>query len=73
MDAQEGFKWSYKAAEQGIPDAQAMVGMAYYEGCGVEKDLNKAVYFLEKAKKNGDKTSTATLIAAKAELESTKK
>ena len=40
-------------AEQNNPTGQLMLGVAYYEGTGVEKDLKQAKKWLEKSCKNG--------------------
>ena len=52
--AGEIFKWSLKAAEQGIAEAQHNLGICYAEGCGVEEDETKAVEWFRKATEQGD-------------------
>lgn len=41
-------------AEQGYPLAECQVGYFYLEGLGVEKDLEKAVYWTRRAAEHGD-------------------
>jgi hypothetical protein len=48
-------------AEKGIMKAQLMVSGQYYFGEGVEKDLEKAVFWLEKAKENGSEDAKKIL------------
>ncbi len=42
-------------AEQGYPLAECQVGYFYYNGMGVEKNLEKAVYWTRKAAEHGDR------------------
>ncbi len=42
-------------AEQGYPLAECQIGYFYYDGLGVEKDLEKAVYFTRRAADHGDR------------------
>jgi TPR repeat protein len=51
-DATQAVYWFRKAAEQGISLAQGMLGACYYEGIGIEKDGNLALFWLEKAVEN---------------------
>ena len=41
------------AGEKGNADAQYVLGLAYYDGEGVEQSHSKAVYWLQKACENG--------------------
>ncbi|MBP3304672.1 MAG: sel1 repeat family protein [Oscillospiraceae bacterium] len=41
-------------AEQGYPLAECQVGYFYFEGLGVEKDLEKALYWTRRAAEHGD-------------------
>lgn len=41
-------------AEQGYPLAECQIGYCYTEGIGVEKDLEKAVYWTRRAAEHGD-------------------
>ena len=45
----EAFDWFEKAAKQGDAGAQYLVGKAYREGEGVEKNEGEAISWLEKA------------------------
>ena len=40
-------------AEQGYPLAECQIGYFYYEGLGVEKDLEKALYWTRRAAEHG--------------------
>lgn len=42
-------------AEQGYPLAECQVGYFYYKGIGIEKNLEKAVYWTRKAAEHGDR------------------
>ena len=42
-------------AEQGLPEAQDMLGYCYENGIGVEQDSQQAVYWYRKAADNGNK------------------
>lgn len=42
-------------AEQGYPLAECQIGYFYYDGLGVEKDLNKAVYWMRRAAEHDDR------------------
>ena len=42
-------------AEQGYPLAECQVGFFYLEGLGVEKDLQKALYWTRRAAEHGDR------------------
>lgn len=48
-DYQKSVEWYTKAAEQGIVDAQYMLGCCYYYGRGVEQNYEKAVKWYTKA------------------------
>jgi TPR repeat protein len=48
-DATQAAIWVKKAARQGAPYAQGMLGAFYSDGTGVERDGNIALYWLEKA------------------------
>ena len=54
---QEYDKWfagHLPLAEQGYPLAECQIGYCYLEGFGVEKDLEKAVYWTRRAAEHGD-------------------
>ena len=46
--------WYEKAAEQGHTKAQWLFGACYSQGIGVEKDTDKAEFWLLKSAQNGD-------------------
>lgn len=48
-DLKGAFEWFMKGAEEGEPSATYKVGMYYFEGTYVKKDLEKAVQYLELA------------------------
>jgi TPR repeat protein len=48
-DKREALKWFRKAAEQGNPDAEYVVGIRYELGEGVEQDYGKAAYWFRRA------------------------
>lgn len=48
-------------AEQGYPLAECQVGYFYYEGLGVGKDLEKAVYWTRRAAEHGDRDAQYNL------------
>ncbi len=50
----ECFEGHLPLAEQGYPLAECQVGYFYYEGLRVEKDLEKAFYWTERAAEHGD-------------------
>jgi hypothetical protein len=55
-------------AEKGMEQAQFMLYAQYYFGEGVERDLEKAVLWLEKAKENGNETAKKLLPQAQMKL-----
>ena len=55
---QEFDKWfagHLPLAEQGYPLAECQIGFCYQEGLGVEKDLEKALYWTRRAAEHGDR------------------
>ena len=50
-----------KKATAGDPDAQADLGMCYFEGLGVAKDIKQAVKWYEKSAKQGHAWAQASL------------
>ncbi len=48
-------------AEQGYPLAECQTGYFYYDGLGVEKDLDKAVYWTRRAADHGDRDGQCNL------------
>lgn len=54
--AEEAVSWVRKSADQGLADAQAVLGEIYFDGSfGVTKDIEKAVEWLDKAALQGQK------------------
>lgn len=53
-DPEQAFQWFLKAAEQGHPNAEFLVGRAYFFGFGVAADPAQAKLWLEKANQHGD-------------------
>ncbi len=51
------------AADSGFCDAQVNLGKAFYEGRGVEQNIDKAVYYWELAAKNGSQIAANNLQA----------
>lgn len=55
QNTREGIKWLKKAAKNGYPAAQAMLGNAYFFGeDGVAKNLNEAINWYMKAANQGN-------------------
>lgn len=55
QDKKEGLNLLMKAAEQGMPAAQLLVGKAYYDGDGIEQNYIRAAELFQKAAPyNGD-------------------
>ena len=48
-------------ADQGYPLAECQIGYFYYEGLGVEKDLEKALYWTRRAAEHGDRDGQCNL------------
>ena len=55
------FEGHLALAEQGYPLAECQVGYFYYEGLGVEKDLDKAVWWTRRAADHGDRDGQCNL------------
>lgn len=49
------------AEETGYPLAECQVGFAYLQGIGVEKDLEKALYWTTRGAQHGDRDSQCNL------------
>ena len=60
-DDSTAVKWSHKAAEQGIANAQCNLGIMYAAGRGVSQDFSEALRWLRKAEAQGD-TGAADII-----------
>lgn len=54
QDYAEAVKWYRKAAEQGVGEAQRMLGNCYYLGHGVPKDYDEAVQWYRNAIAQGN-------------------
>lgn len=55
------FEGHLALAEQGYPLAECQIGYFYYDGLGVEKDLEKAVYWTRRAAEHGDRDGQCNL------------
>ncbi|SHJ87894.1 Sel1 repeat-containing protein [Hathewaya proteolytica DSM 3090] len=55
------FEGHLKLAEKGYPLAECQIGYFYLEGLGVEKDIEKAFYWTERAAEHGDRDSQYNL------------
>ena len=55
------FKGHLPLAEQGYPLAECQVGYFYYDGLGVEKDLEQAWYWTQRAADHGDRDGQCNL------------
>ncbi|KAI8338943.1 hypothetical protein BC941DRAFT_394266 [Chlamydoabsidia padenii] len=51
---ESAFYWCHKAADQGLADAEALLGWYYEIGLGTIRDLEKAKWYCQKAKVNAD-------------------
>ncbi len=58
---EECFKGHLALAQQGYPLAECQVGYFYYGGLGIEKDLDKAVYWTRRAADHGDRDGQCNL------------
>lgn len=48
-------------AQQGYPLAECQIGYFYYEGLGVQKDPDRAVYWTKRAAEHGDRDGQCNL------------
>lgn len=55
------FEGHLALAQQGYPLAECQIGYFYYDGLGVEKDLEKAVYWTRRAADHGDRDGQCNL------------
>ena len=53
-DHDEAFSWYRKAAENGHAKAQWHLGVRYFSGCGVKKDMSQAENWFRKSAEQGD-------------------
>ena len=51
---EEAFKWFYKAAVEGLADAQTKLGFFYESGIGAEVDFDEAIYWYQQAANQGN-------------------
>ncbi|RHZ64142.1 hypothetical protein Glove_326g22 [Diversispora epigaea] len=58
-DYKKAFEWYKKSAENEYADSQYIIGKYFYEGHG--KDIVKTIYWLNKAKENGNTNSNRLL------------
>jgi TPR repeat protein len=58
LDYEEAVKWLRPAAEDDLSRAQGILGTLYEFGDGVEQSDEKAIYWYERAAKNGDELAT---------------
>ena len=49
------FEGHLPLAEQGYPLAECQIGYFYFDGLGIEKDLEKAFYWTHRAAEHGDR------------------
>ncbi|MBT9449603.1 rhomboid family intramembrane serine protease [Akkermansia glycaniphila] len=54
--------WMEKAAMHGFPEAQYETGKNYMNGFGVDKDAGRAVYWLDKAVRQGNRRAAGQMI-----------
>ena len=57
----EGFKATYDRAKKGSVVDQYRVGIKYYEGSGVERDIGLAIHWLKMAAENDHRDAQSTL------------
>lgn len=55
------FEGHLELAEQGYPLAECQVGYFYLDGIGTEKDLEKALYWTQRAAEHGDRDGQCNL------------
>jgi len=53
-DEKEAFRWFHRAADHGSLKAQAKLGILYWNGRGVPKDVNEAYFWTVLARARGD-------------------
>ena len=59
---EDAYKWFLKAAVQDNSAAQLNIGDCYFEGIGVNQDVNEAKYWYEKADRLGDQRAKEKII-----------
>ncbi len=55
------FKGHLKLAEDGYPLAECQVGYFYYDGVGIDKDMEKSFYWTKRAAEHGDRDAQYNL------------
>ena len=60
-DYAQAVAWHRRAAERGLPEAQASLGFMYCQGRGVAQDDGQAVYWYRKAAERGDAWALGSL------------
>ena len=71
-ETQKAFMWTTKAADAGLPFAQAELGLAYQTGDGVAQNTREAVIWYGKAARGGSAIGAARLYRLGAERASDK-
>jgi TPR repeat protein len=61
QDYAQAVRWYREAASRGHIQAQFNLGIMYFEGKGVEKELRSAYYWLAVASEQGDEDARAQL------------
>ena len=54
---QKAVEWTAKSAEQGLAEAMDNLGLYYYNGYGVKKDDETAIYWWKKAAELGNQSA----------------
>lgn len=60
-DTQQAVKWLKKAAEQGHANAQYNLAVCYYNGCGVDKNIDETFKWMHAAAAQGHEDATRFL------------
>lgn len=68
QDEVEALKWIRKAAEQGISEAQYVLGACYQNGIVADKNITEAVKWYRKAAAQGHKKAMTALLKLSDEL-----
>lgn len=72
MNIEESIKWRKLAAENGNRYSQYWLGLLYTSGSGVEKNFQKARYWLNKATQQGSKSAKRDLADFEQKIKGTK-
>lgn len=57
----ECFEGHLRLAEQGYPLAECQIGYFYYQGLGVDRDLERSFYWTKRAAEHGDRDAQYNL------------